>query len=237
MSPVDGQLENSRHVGRTETPGRTVKTAIAYLRVSTDQQGDSGAGLEAQTAAIARSLAAQNLQLVATYTDVASGGSMKRRPELTEALYAMAEGRAGVLVVAKLDRLSRSLLDFAELMARAQREGWAIVALDIGVDTSTINGELVANIIMALAQWERRIIGQRTKDSLAALRDRGVLLGRPSETTPETRMMIRILRGEGWSYRAIAKKLTAEGMRTGHGAERWYASTVRAVEQRSAVIS
>ena len=61
--------------------------------------------------------------------------------------------------MAKLDRLSRSLVDFAQVMATAQKEKWSINALDIGIDTSSINGELIAHIIMALAQWERRIIG------------------------------------------------------------------------------
>jgi Resolvase, N terminal domain len=81
--------------------------------------------------------------------------------------------------VAKLDRLSRSLRDFAELMSRAQAQRWNLVALDLGIDLSTASGEFMANVMASAAPWERRIIGQRTKDALAVQRSQGVRLGRP----------------------------------------------------------
>ena len=137
-----------------------------------------------------------------------------------------------VLVVAKLDRLSRSLLDFAALMAQAQRDGWSIVALDIGVDTSTVNGELVANIIMALAQWERRLIGQRTKDALAVVKRRGVKLGRPTTVTPEAVAIVNAMRGSGSSLREVAAALNRAKVPTAQGGVQWYASTVRAGARR-----
>ena len=82
-------------------------------------------------------------------------------------------------MVAKLDRLSRSLLDFASLMEDARREGWALVILDLGVDTTTPSGEMIANVMATFAQFERRLIGQRTKDALAVKKREGVKLGRP----------------------------------------------------------
>jgi DNA invertase Pin-like site-specific DNA recombinase len=82
-------------------------------------------------------------------------------------------------VVAKLDRLSRSLLDFANLMAAARTEGWALVALDLGVDMTTPAGEMIANVLASLAQFERRLIGQRKREGLAAKRSAGVRLARP----------------------------------------------------------
>ncbi len=206
---------------------------IAYCRVSTDEQGDSGAGLEAQRAAIEAEASRRGWE-PRFYTDVASGKSTKRRPQLAAAIRELSEGRATVLVVAKLDRLSRSLLDFAAITAQAHREGWSVVALDIGVDTSTVNGELVANIIMALAQWERRIIGQRTKDALSAVKGRGTPLGRPTVVAREAVAIIRAMRSAGASYRTIADALNAEGVPTAQGGREWYASTVRAIEQRSA---
>lgn len=139
-----------------------------------------------------------------------------------------------MLIVAKLDRLSRSLLDFAGLMAQSSREGWSINALDIGIDTSTINGELVANIIMALAQWERRIIGQRTELALRQVKIRGTKLGRPTVVTPEALAIIRAMRGSGSSYRQVARALNDAGIPTAQGGREWYASTVRAIAQRSA---
>ena len=79
-------------------------------------------------------------------------------------------------MVAKLDRLSRSMLDFAALMNAAQKQGWALVALDLGVDTSTPYGEMMANVLATFAQFERRLISQRTKEALAQKRAAGVQL-------------------------------------------------------------
>ncbi len=217
---------------RPETPpdkGKRAMQAVAYMRVSTDRQGESGAGLAAQQATLEAEVARRGWEC-RYYTDVASGKSTKRRPQLATALADLSEGRAKVLIVAKLDRLSRSLLDFAALTAQAHREGWSIVALDIGVDTSTINGELVASIIMALAQWERRIIGQRTKDALGQVRQRGVQLGRPTVVAREAVAIIGAMRSAGSSYRTIAATLNREGVPTAQGGREWYASTVRAIE-------
>lgn len=204
--------------------------AVGYIRVSTDQQGERGYGLDAQTALIEEEATRRGWTLERIYVDVASGKSTKRRPEYAQAVRALSEGRANVLVVAKLDRLSRSLLDFAGLMAQSSREGWSIDALDIGIDTSTINGELIANIIMALAQWERRIIGQRTALALHQVKARGVRLGRPTTVTRDAVAIIAAMRGAGSSLRAVAAALNDAGVPTAQGGREWYASTVRAIE-------
>ena len=88
-------------------------------------------------------------------------------------------GDAAALVVAKLDRLSRSMIDFTALMATAQKQGWALVALDCAVDTTTPAGEAMANVLATFAQFERRLISQRTREALAVKRAQGVRLGRP----------------------------------------------------------
>jgi DNA invertase Pin-like site-specific DNA recombinase len=136
---------------------------VAYLRVSTAEQADSGAGLEAQRAAIHGEVERRGWMLVEVFEDAgASGKSLNGRPGLGAALEAVESDRAEGLVVAKLDRLSRSLLDFAGLMDRSHRAGWALVALDLGVDTSTPAGEMMSNILATFAQFERKLIGQRT---------------------------------------------------------------------------
>ena len=111
---------------------------VAYVRVSTDEQAVSGLGLEAQEAAIRRGAELRGYAVVATFSDLGVSGSVApdARPGLTAALAAVRAG-AGTLMVAKLDRLSRSILDFAGLMEASQREGWGLVALDLGVDTAT----------------------------------------------------------------------------------------------------
>ena len=106
------------------------------------------------------------------HSDTASARSLVSRPGLARALADIERGAASVLVVAKLDRLSRSLLDFAALMERSRKQGWAVVALDLGVDTTTPSGEMMANVLAVFAQFERRLIGQRTREALAVKRGR-----------------------------------------------------------------
>jgi len=169
------------------------------------------------------------------YTDAAaSGRSITSRPALASALGRVEGGEAGVLVVAKLDRLSRSLLDFASLMARAQRNKWNLVALDLGIDLSTPAGEFLASVMASAAQWERRISGQRTREALAVRKAQGVRLGRPVSLGADVSDQIRSLREQGLTLSAIAEGLNAGGVPTAQGGARWHASTVRAVLQRTA---
>lgn len=207
---------------------------IGYCRVSTDQQGESGLGLEAQAATIRQEAARRGWGEVRLYVDVASGKSTKKRPQFADALAVLESGKARTLVVAKLDRLSRSLLDFARLVDVAARQGWSINALDVNVDTSTTNGRMLAGIIMTLAQWEREMIGDRTRAALSAVKGRGTKLGRPTVVAREAVAIIRAMRGSGASYRRIAATLNEGGIPTAQGGREWYASTVRAIEQRGA---
>jgi DNA invertase Pin-like site-specific DNA recombinase len=163
------------------------------------------------------------------FEDAASGKSLAGRPGLQEALRAVEDGRGETLVVAKLDRLSRSLLDFSALMERSRKGRWALVALDLGVDTTTPSGEMMANVLAVFAHFERRLIGQRTKDALAVKRSEGVRLGRPRQLPETVRQRIRDLRSQGRSLAAIAGELKHDGVPTAQGGRTWYPSTVRAV--------
>lgn len=207
---------------------------VGYIRVSTDDQADSGLGLAAQRAAVTAESERRGWTLLAIYEDALSGKSLDR-PGLAAALDAVETGQAAGIVVAKLDRLSRSLKDFANLMARAQSKKWNLVALDLGVDLSTAAGEFMANVMASAAQWERRIIGQRTREALAAKRAQGVRLGRQPVLPDEVRERIvgAYQSGAGWS--AIARDLNGEGVETAHGGSRWYPSTVREVVLASGV--
>jgi DNA invertase Pin-like site-specific DNA recombinase len=200
--------------------------AIGYLRVSTDEQADSRAGLEAQRAAILAEAERRGWHLVEVIEDAGFSGKDLNRPGIAAALDAMRRHRADTLVVAKLDRLSRSMLDFAALMDRASREHWALVALDLGVDTTTPAGEMMANVLATFAQFERRLIGQRTRDALAIKRASGTVLGRRRTMPDAVLARIRIERAEGRTLRAIADDLTADAIPTAQGGMRWYASTV-----------
>lgn len=207
-----------------------VSLVVTYRRVSTEEQGESGAGLDAQDSRLVTEIAARRWTRVADFPEVASGKSADARPELQRALTMVREGEAGTLMVTKLDRLCRSVLDFALTTADAGKLGWNLVMLEPAVDLSTPHGEMMANIMASVAQWERRIIGQRTSEALRALQANGVVLGRPSGVPDQVVKKIRHGRRFGMSYRSLAMELNRTGAPTGQGGAKWYPSTVRAVE-------
>ncbi len=208
---------------------------IGYVRCSTADQGVNGSSLEAQETAIVAECERRGWQLVRVERDVQSGKSMRRRDGLRRALTAIEAGEATALVVAKLDRLSRSLIDFATLVERSRSKGWEIVVLDLNVDTTTPNGEAMAGMLAVFAQWERRMIGQRTKEGLAVKRAQGVVLGRPPVVTPALRTRLRRMRGRGMSFAKIAAKLNADAVPTASGSGRWYPATVQKLLRPSTV--
>lgn len=219
---------------RTAPTRITTTRVLGYLRVSTTEQADSGAGLDAQRAAIAAEADRQGWS-VEYVADAGISGATLSRPALTEALDRLDAGDADALVAAKLDRVSRSVADFAGLLDRAQRKGWRLVLLDTGVDTSTASGELVSNMLASAAQYERRLISQRTRDGLAAKRAQGVRLGRPSVLPREVVQRIVAERAEGRGLRVIAESLTADGIATARGGAAWSTSSVQAVLARQDV--
>lgn len=200
---------------------------IGYVRCSTEEQKRSGLGLDAQHTAIAQEAERRGWEVV-WITDNGSGKNMKRKG-MKQARAMLKSAEAGGIIVAKLDRLSRSVFDFADLMRDAQSEGWAVVALDLGVDTSTPNGKLVANMMMSVAEWERERIAERTRDALSVARDRGVRLGGRRCVPDPVRRRIVAMRSEGATLTAIANTLTEEDVPTGKGGARWYPSTVAAL--------
>lgn len=201
---------------------------IGYLRVSTEDQASSGLGLEAQRARIASEAVHRGWD-VTWLVDEGYSAKNLIRPAMTQALRLLAAHEAEAMVVAKLDRLSRSVVDFCNTLALAKKQGWAMVLLDLGVDTSTPNGKLVAGLMAQIAEWERDIIAQRTREALAAAKARGQRLGRPRATPDDVVAQVVELRGHGLSLRAIAQTLTATAVPTTRGAAEWRASTVRRV--------
>ena len=200
---------------------------LGYVRVSTEEQANSRAGLEAQRAAIVRECKRRGWHLVEVIEDAGYSAKDLRRPGIKAALEVLERGDARALVVAKLDRLSRSMLDFTAVMARAQKQGWALVALDCAVDTTTPAGEAMANVLAVFAQFERRLISQRTREALAIKKAQGVRLGRPRTMLASARRRIQHEHEQGKSLSAIAAGLNESGVPTAHGGARWHASTVR----------
>ncbi len=150
-----------------------VMRVVAYYRVSTQKQGRSGLGLEAQRAAVLRFVEAEGLKLLAEFTEVETGkgaDALDRRPQLAAAMRA-AKKQDATVVVAKLDRLSRDVAFISSLMARKV----PFVTVELGTQADPF----MLHIYAALAEQERRMISQRTKAALKAAKARGSRIGTP----------------------------------------------------------
>lgn len=218
------------------------RRAIIYLRVSTTEQADSGLGLEAQERRCRAHCEAQGWEVVAVFVDAGVSAKSLDRPELENALRALAAGCA--LVVLKLDRLTRSVVDLPALLERIDATGADWVSVSEHVDTSTATGRLMLRLILEISQWEREVIAERTVAALAEKKARGERLGTTplgyrtdcdgnltvDEAEQLTVSRARQLRDQGETLRAVAAVLTAEGHRTKRGGK-WGAETVRLLLQ------
>lgn len=146
---------------------------IAYIRVSSQEQGESGAGLAAQRSTILQA----HPNITAFFQDVQSGSGKKPLPGRDEALEACKRTKQP-LVCAKLDRLTRSAIDFYEINELARKHGFALVIGDVGLDTRTPMGEAMAGMVAVFAQLERRRISERTREAMQALKEAGRTFGR-----------------------------------------------------------
>lgn len=217
---------------------------IGYLRVSTQEQEQSGLGLEAQQEKIRAYCGLYDLELVDMVQDAASGKSMKGREGLALALAMLARGEADGLIVAKLDRLTRSVKDLGELIEKYFAK-FSLFVVAEQVDTRTASGRLVLNLLTSVAQWERETIGERTAAALGAKRARGektggavpfgydLQAGKLIENEQEQAVirLIDDLKGRGHGYKAIAKELNHRGYTTKQGAV-WQQMTVKRVVNR-----
>ncbi len=193
----------------------------------TDGQSDSRAGLEAQRRAIAAACKRRGWQLVELVEDAGRSAKDLQRPGSEEARRVLESGDAQALVAAKLDKLSQAMLDLATLMATAQKQGWALIALDCAVETTTQAGEAIANLLATFAPLERRLISQRTREALALKRSQGVRLGRPPTMSQYVTDRITRERKTVKSLAAIANELNADRIPTAQGGRRWYPATIR----------
>lgn len=214
--------------------GRKKQRFIAYYRVSTAKQGESGLGLSAQVEAVSRFLASQSAgpeQPIAEYTEIESGKSHANRPQLLAAI-AQCRKEKAVLLIAKLDRLGRNVAFISALM----ESDVEFVCCD-----NPHANRLMIHLLAAFAEHEREAISTRTKAALEAAKARGTKLGNPRwkksiqaardakklvPPAPAVMDMMDKLRAEGLTLRAIADRLNALGLRTPRGSY-WYASTVR----------
>ncbi|MFB9995514.1 recombinase family protein [Deinococcus oregonensis] len=215
--------------------------AIAYYRVSTTKQGQSGLGLEAQEASVTAYAGALGLTIVQTFTEVETGTRKRHRPELEAALDA-ARRQGAVLLIAKLDRLARNVAFIANLMD----SGVQFTAVDMpNADRMTLQ------MFAVVAEREAGLISERTKAALAARKARGLTVGNIANMSAEARAagpaaqreaakiatrqaaaFAQALRKQGDTLDSIAHQLNTAGFLTRRGGV-WSATQVKRILERS----
>jgi len=200
--------------------------ALAYCRVSTADQVESGASLAAQEAAL-RAEADRRGWNVEIVREEGKSAKSLRRPALMTARSRLARGEAQFLISLRLDRLSRSVADFAALVDEAKRKGWGLVLLSPNLDLSDPAGLFTANVLASAAQYERALISTRVREGMAQRKSEGQHMGRRADPAMhDTYRRILAEHAAGASYNAIAAGLTADGVPTARGGV-WVAATVR----------
>ena len=206
---------------------RKVTRALGYVRVSTEEQAAHGHGLAAQHDAVTAEANRRGWHLTVVADEGLSGSQVN--PSLRDCLDQLRAGRADALIVAKMDRLARSVANAADILDAARTQGWDLIICDLGVDLSTPTGEAMANMLATFAQLERRMISQRTKEGLAAARSKGKRIGRPRIAPANVVDQIVTARADGQSFDAIARILSEGGVLSPAGRPTWQSSTVRRI--------
>ena len=224
---------------------------ILYVRVSTDEQAKSGLSIESQLKKLRGYADIMDHEVVYEIKDEGESAKSLVRPGMQEALELLDRGEADGLCVVKLDRLTRNVGDWQFLIDSyfGDHSGKALLSVTDSIDTTTAGGRLVLNVLITVAQWEREAAAERTRDALAAKRERGERLGAPrlgyrvvkGDDSPrgrlqsnlqeiaeemEAREMIENLKRQGLSLRAIADQMTRSVFTTKRGNQQWSHTSV-----------
>jgi site-specific DNA recombinase len=221
---------------------------IGYVRVSTDRQAERGSSLEAQAEKIRAMALVQSAELSEIIIESGESAKSLNRPGMAKLMALVDAGKAKAVIVAKLDRLTRSVKDLCELLERFERKGVALVSVAESLDTGSAAGRLVLNIMAAVSQWEREAIGERTRDALQHKRSQGERIGNitfgfrlsgdghhlePDPAEQRALSEIRGLRSQGTPLRGIATALNNRKFRTRRGTAWRLESVARVLKQRA----
>lgn len=209
--------------------------ALGYARVSTDRQSERGISIDVQSSRIRAMAEIQGAELLDVIVEGESAKTLNR-PGVERLLQLVDSSMVDMVIVAKLDRITRSVKDLAELLERFSRRGVALVSVAESLDTATASGRLVMNLLMSVAQWEREVIGERTRQALQFKKSIGERIGgipfgyqlssdgKRLESKPSEQAIIEYatsLRAAGCTLRAIALEMNQRGMTTRCGGQ-WH---------------
>ena len=222
--------------------------AIGYARVSTERQAEQGVSLGAQKERIQAMAVVQNATLLDVIVDGSESAKNLNRPGLQHILSLIQAGKVQAVIVAKLDRLTRSVKDLCGLLELFEKRNVALISVAESLDTSSAAGRLVITIMGAVSQWEREAIGERTREAMRHKRKNGERVGNiefgyrlaadrchlePNPTEQAALATIRKLRARGGTLRAIAAALNRQGHRTRRGSELRLESVARVIRRES----
>ena len=223
---------------------------ILYARVSTAEQAADGVSLDAQQAKLRAYADLYDLTVVDVIVDAGESAKSLKRPGLQHALQSMKSGKVDGLVIAKLDRLTRSVADWQTLIDGyfGEKAGKALYSVGDSIDTTTAGGRLVLNVLLSVSQWEREAVAERTKAALLHKITNGERCGKvrfgydlaadgvtlvENELEQQAITMIQELRESGMSLRKIAIELDARGIATKEGRP-WNHNSVAGILKRAA---
>ena len=214
--------------------------AVAYCRVSTDRQEIS---IEAQKDQVAAMATVKGVELLDVIVDDGQSAKNLDRPGAKRLLEMVDAGLLDMVIIAKLDRLTRSVRDLTDLLERFAKHGVSLVSVGESLDTNSAAGRLILNVMASISQWEREVIGERTRTALAKLRSMGKFTGKPrygwrsvgkglpvveDPSEQENIETIRRMRGNDVTFRHIADFLNATGRTVRSGAP-WSVNDVQRV--------
>jgi len=218
---------------------------VGYVRVSTDRQAERGVSLEAQAEKIRAMAVVHSVALAEIIVDGGESAKSLNRPGMARLLAMVDAGEVQTVIIAKLDRLTRSVKDLCTLLERFERRGVALVSVAESLDTGSAAGRLVLNIMTAVSQWEREAIGERTPDAMRHKRSNGERVGNIpygfglaadgrhlQEDPAEQTVLAEILRlrRAGATLRGIATTLNQRAFQTRRGTPWRLESVVRVIK-------
>lgn len=215
--------------------------AIGYIRVSTQEQAESGLSLSYQGAKIRSYCEALDIELLDVVADAGFSAKSMNRPAMQDIIKMIERKEVDAVVILKLDRLTRSVKDLGFITELINKTGVALVSVQDSINTSTAAGRLVLNVLGSVAQWERESNGERVKAAMSVKKSAGQRVGdvpygfdladdgatlveNPNEQ--KALELIRELRAKGLSFRKIASELESRGIETKKGRSTWQPQTI-----------
>jgi len=218
---------------------------VGYVRVSTEEQASSGCSLAAQEAKIRSYCELYGIDLIEVISDAGQSAKTINRDGQQKALAMLDDGTANGIIISKLDRLTRSCRDWNSLIERYFAGKASLLSVDDKIDTQTASGRVVLNLLVAISQWEREAIGERTSVALRHRMKEGIRVGAPplgsriengrlikDEAELRAVTLALHLRGKKMAYQRIANELERLNIPTKRGATRWHSETVRQIIRR-----